>query len=112
MKTFVSDKQRSLFEKLESAGELIFAAGTRGVVANIVGEFQVRKNHHGDDQLDMGDGTNHVHIDWSRVKRVEIDDFHGEGVLKFFDGDEILFRLYRMDGPYSSAIALLVGSLI
>ncbi len=111
MKTFVSESQRLLFQRLESAGELVFACGPKGAVANIVGQFKVRKNHHGEDQLDMGDGTNHVHIDWSRIKRLEVGDFHGEGMLTFLDGDELLFRLYRMGGPYPEEIMIMAGQL-
>ena len=102
----------ALFKKIESAGELVFACGPSGVIANIVGHFKVTRNHHGEDQLDMGDGTNHAHIDWTRIRRFEVSLFHGEGMLTFFDGDECLFRLYRMEGPYSDDIAEMVGALI
>jgi hypothetical protein len=112
MKHFASEKQKSLFRQLENEGELVFAGGPKGAVANLVGSFTVRRNHHDEDQLDVGDGTCHVHIDWARVKRCEAGDFHGEGLLTFFDGDEPLFRLYRMEGPYSTDTARLVGQLI
>jgi len=112
MRTFVSDKQKKLFSTLESCGELVFACGSRGAVANLVGVFKVRKNDHGDDQLDVGDGACHVHIDWARMKRVALGEFHGEGVLSFYDGEECLFKLYRMAGPFSSEIEGLLGDLI
>ncbi|MNL14836.1 hypothetical protein D3C87_1357960 [compost metagenome] len=104
MRTFTSEKQKELFALLESSGELVFACGPKGAVANLVGHFKVRKSHHNEDQLDVGDGTCHVHIDWSRVKRFEVGEFHGEGMLTFYDGDEYLFRFYRMEGPFSEAI--------
>ncbi len=101
----------TLFNKIESEGKLVFACGPVGVLANIVGYFKVQKNQHGEYQLDMGDGTNHVHIDWTRIKRFEISLFHGEGLLTFFGENEPLFRLYRMDGPYSKDIAKMTGTL-
>lgn len=110
---FFSDNQKKLFAEIEKAGELVFACGPRGMSANIVGEFCVRyypeKKEH---RLEMGDGSQHIHIDWSRVKFVEYSLFHGEGVLSFKDGDEILFRLYRIDGEFSSEVKNLVGLLI
>lgn len=112
MKHFVSEKQKQLFNQLESEGELVFAGGPRGAVANLVGSFVVRRNHHDEDQLDVGDGTCHVHLDWSRVKKFEVGVFHGEGLLTFFDGEEVLFHLYRMDGPYSQAVASMANQLI
>jgi hypothetical protein len=101
---FVSNRQRLLFEKLESAGELVFACGDNGISANIVGEFKVRKNKAGEDQLDMGDGKNHIHIDWTKVERFEVDCIHGEGRLTFLNQNQTLFCLYRMEGPYSNEI--------
>ena len=107
MKTFVSEKQKQLFSYLEESGELVFACGPKGVAANLVGNFKVRRNHHDEDQLDVGDGACHVHIDWSRVKRFETGDFHGEGLLTFFDDNEFLFRFYRLAGPFSDQVASL-----
>jgi hypothetical protein len=104
MKTLISETQKQLFAMLEKSGELVFACGPKGAVANLVGHFKVAKNHHNEDQLDVGDGTCHVHIDWSRVKRFEVGEIHGEGLLAFYDGDEYLFRFYRMDGLFSDAI--------
>ena len=111
MKHFVSEKQKLLFKQLEAEGELVFAVGPKGAVANLVGAFIVRRNHHGEDQLDVGDGTCHVHLDWSRIKKFEVGNFHGEGLLTFFDGEEVLFRLYRMEGPYSQGVASMAGQL-
>ena len=112
MKQFVSEKQKRLFKQLEAEGELVFACGPRGIVANLVGTFIVRRNHHDEDQLDVGDGTCHVHLDWSRIKKIEVGDFHGEGLLTCFDGEEILFRIYRMNGPYSQVVDSMAGQLI
>jgi hypothetical protein len=112
MKKFVSEQQRLLFAEVALAGDLIFACGPRGISANIVGSFSVRTNHHGDDQLDMGDGSQHVHVDWSRIKRLELTESRGEGVLNFFDGDELMFKLYRINGFYSSAVSGFAGALV
>ncbi|WP_413290581.1 hypothetical protein [Bdellovibrio sp. HCB337] len=101
---FASEKQKALFGLLEKCGELIYGGGPKGAVANLVGEFTVRRNHHGDDQLDVGDGTCHVHIDWSQVKRVEVSDYHGEGMLSFFNEKDCLFKLYRMSGPWPKEV--------
>jgi hypothetical protein len=99
--TFMSDTQRELFNQICSEGELIFACGPKGVSANLVGTFKVGHIDGKEDLLEVGDGTDHVHIDWSRVTSVEQGDFHGEGLLSFKNGDEILFRLYRPDGAFS-----------
>jgi hypothetical protein len=108
----ISPKQAELFEALEKCGEMVFACGPRGISANLVGQFVVKKNHLGDDQLDVDDGTHHVHVDWLRVKRVELSDFHGEGLLTFFDGTDALLKLYRMEGPFPKVIESFVGNLI
>ena len=100
----MSNQQRVLFLLLENCGELVFACGPRGVSANLVGKLSVHKNNHKEDQLNVGDGTNHVHIEWDRVKRFEVGSFHGEGVLTFFDGVEPLFKLYRLEGPFPKSI--------
>lgn len=107
----LSESQENLFEELATAGELIFATGPKGVTANIVGEFYV-KQYDDEFRLQVGDGTQHIHVDWTRVKRVEVGDHYGEGMLTFFDGDERLFRLYRPDGPFGSRIEGLAGPLI
>ncbi len=110
--TFASEKQRKLFAAVENCGELVFAAGPRGAVANLVGVFYVRTNERGDDQLDVGDGVHHVHLDWARLQRVEAGEFHGEGMLSFFDGSECLFKLYRMEGAWPADVIALTGNLI
>ena len=43
--------------------------------------------------LDLGEGTNHVHIDWTRVSRAEVGISRGEGALTLFDG-----RIIGSDG--------------
>ena len=78
-------------------------------MANLVGRFQIRR-HKTDDIIDVGDGTDHVHIDWRRIKRFTVGDFHGEGMLSFFDGDECLFRFYNPAGPFSSEISALADT--
>ena len=110
---FINYKQKSLFEEISNSGELVFACGPNGISANIVGEFSVRyypdKKEH---RLEMGTGDQHIHIDWNRVKIVEYSVFHGEGVLIFKDGDEVLFKLYRMDGEFSDKARQFAGPLI
>lgn len=110
---FVDDKQSKLFAEVSKAGELVFACGPKNISANIVGDFFIRhypeKKEH---RLEMGDGNQHVHIDWNRVKAVEYAVFHGEGMLTFKDGDDTLFRLYRMDGEFSDEIKNMVGPLV
>ena len=113
---FKSDKQKELFEVLSRCGELIFACGKEGVSANIVGEFIVKRYDNDEDRLDMGDGTNHVHIDWNKITKVEMGSFHGEGheegMLTFFNNDEPLFKLYRPQGEYPQEVKNLVGALL
>lgn len=111
MKTMLV-KQRELFKALENCGEMVFACGPKGISVNLVGTFSIRQHNRGEDQLDVGDGTDHVHIDWSRPKRVEVGDFHGEGLLSFFDENELLFKLYRMAGPFPKSVSLLEGNLV
>jgi hypothetical protein len=82
----ISPKQAELFEALEKCGEMVFACGPRGISANLVGQFVVKKNHLG--------------------------DFHGEGLLTFFDGTDALLKLYRMEGPFPKVIESFVGNLI
>ena len=113
MTEFKSAQQIALFEEISKSGELVFACGPKGISANIVGSFCVKhypdKKEH---RLEMGDGEQHVHIDWARVKKVTYGTFHGEGLLTFFDGDEPLFKLYRMEGEFSEKIKEMVGNII
>ena len=104
--------QEKLFKILESLDELIFASGPKGRSVNLCGRFTVRKNHLGDDQLDVGDGTHHVHIEWSRVKRFELGDFHGEGMITFFDEQETLFKFYHPSGPFPQELDDIPRTLI
>jgi hypothetical protein len=103
-------RQRDLFKQIEECGDLIFACGPNGISANIVGPFRIER-FGSEDLLIMGDGTQHVHIDWLRVKEVEHGDFHGEGMLVFKDNGEVLFRLYRPEGPFPPAVLGLCGRL-
>ena len=108
----ISKKQKDLFDQIALEGVLIFASGVPGISANLVGQFRTRIYKNGkEDRLDLGDGTNHVHIDWSRVKRCEIGEFHGEGMLTFFDGDSVLFKLYKPEGKFSSKAETRAGDL-
>jgi NOL1/NOP2/fmu family ribosome biogenesis protein len=106
-----SDKQKKLFEAIAKSGILIFETGPQGIEANIVGTFAVRKSRN-EDRLEMGDGTNHVHIDWKRVRSVEAGAHGNEGTLTFMDGEEILFHLYKINGQWSAAVKALVGNLL
>ncbi len=111
----MSPKQERMFDCLAKCGELVLAIGPKGVRANLVGEFAVRKhtdhNAKADLILDCSDGTNHIHIDWQRVRRVALSEHHGEGKLTFLDGTEELFELYCMSGPYPQEVCDLIGDL-
>jgi hypothetical protein len=109
---FASPKQKELFDAIAESGELVFACGPKGLSANLVGKFSVQKNHKNEDQLNVDDGTHHVHVDWANVKRFEVGEFHGEGMLTFFDDEKTLFKFYRIEGPFSSAVENLAGPLI
>jgi hypothetical protein len=46
------------------------------------------------------------------VRRFECGEFHGEGLLTFFNGDDKpLFKFYRIAGAFSTAIMSLSGDL-
>ena len=109
--TPASPRQRALFSALARCGELILSCGPEGIRANIVGEFRLVR-HGGEDRLDAGDGTQHVHIDWQRVRHAVVGQLDGEGVIDFQDGEETLFRLYRPAGPYGPEVAPLAGDLL
>lgn len=109
---FASNKQIELFRSLENCGEMVLACGPKGISVNLVGNFSVSRNSRQEDQLNVGDGTNHVHIEWDQLERVVVGNFHGEGLLTFFKGEEVLFKLYRMDGPFPNSIETLAGRLI
>ena len=98
-----SSHQRTLFDALNRCGELILAVGPEGISANLVGTLRVRR-HGVEDVLDVDDGKHHVHIDWRRMKEVEVGVHDGEGLLTFYDGTDALFRLYRPEGPYPSEV--------
>jgi hypothetical protein len=99
-----SPAQKALFEALSRCGTIVVATGPRGVSANLVGEVYVRR-HDGDDVLDVDDGTHHVHLDWSRLKKAEVSSWHGEGLVVLFDGEEPLLRLYRLEGAFPPEVA-------
>jgi hypothetical protein len=106
-----SPAQAALLAALERCGTIVVATGPAGVSANLVGTVHLRR-HGGDDLLDVDDGTHHVHLDWSRLRRAEVSTHHGEGLLALGDGGEPLLRLYRMRGPYPDSVeALCRGDL-
>ena len=106
-----SPAQAALFEALAGCGTIIVATGPPGVSANLVGAVHLRR-HGGDDLLDVDDGTHHVHLDWSRLRKAEVSTHRGEGLLTLGDGGEPLLRLYRMRGPYPASLeALCRGDL-
>jgi hypothetical protein len=107
----LSDNQKELFEEIAKNGTLVFETGPQGIDANIVGTFSVRRCGN-EDRLEMGDGTNHVHIDWKRIKSVKAGSYQNEGMLTFMDGEEVLFRLYKIGGHWSSAVKALIGDLL
>lgn len=93
-----------LFKALADIPTLIFSGGKPGYNANIVGKFTINETVN-EDSLDMGDGTNHVHIDWSKLAGYEIGSFHGEGMITFFDVEcDSLFKMYNPDGPFHGEI--------
>jgi hypothetical protein len=106
-----SKKQKQLFDAIAKCGTLIFEAGPPGIDANIVGTFEVR-NCGDEDRLEMGDGTNHVHVDWKRVQSVEMGSYHNEGMLTFLDRSEVLFRFYKISGQWPTEIKALIGTLL
>ncbi len=110
-RTFRDDRQRDLFAALARCDRLIFACGPAGVSVNLVGRFAVRRER-GEDVLHVGDGTDHVHVDWTRVRRVEESAFHGEGLLTFTDRDETLFKLYRPAGAFPGDVRSRLGDLL
>lgn len=109
----VNAKQKKLFELIEAQEELIFAAGTTGISANLVGAFKIKSYKNGnEDRLDLADGTNHVHIDWSLLKNCSLGEFYGEGMLTFTDGENILFKFYKPDGLFPTEFSDFEGDLI
>lgn len=109
--SIVSEKQRQLFKALEHEGTLLLCAGPDGISADINGPFALQR-WKDEDVFCMGDGNNHIHIDWSRLSIAELGLSGGQGMLSFKDGARDLFKLFRKDGPYSSHIATLAGPLL
>jgi len=110
MKT-MSSKQRMLFDALSNSGELIFAIGSKGVSANMIGNLSIL-NVKGEDQICLGGEDYHVHVDWGLVRTASISDFHGEGMITFSDHDRILFKIYRPSGPFAQEVEDLLGELL
>ena len=105
-----SPRQRALFDAVARCGPLVFACGPRGISANLVGEIRLAR-HGTEDRFDAGDGTHHVHVDWARVRRAEIGVTDDEGVVTAFDGEDVLFKVYRPAGPYPADVISLGGDL-
>jgi len=103
--------QRALFEAVGRSGKLIFSTGGDTISANLVGVFTVRR-HGKEDRLDVDDGTHHVHVKWHRVARAEIGTSGGEGLLTFWNGNDLLFELFRPAGSFPAEVEALVGELM
>ncbi len=98
----MNDRQEVLFNALSRCGKLIFACGSDGIDANIVGQFAVRR-HGNEDRLDMGDGA--------RLTGVTMGSYNGESMLTFYHGAKRLFDLYRPSGSFPKEIEQLQGDL-
>ncbi len=98
-----NSKLISLFDEITKCKKLIFACGVNGISANIVGKFKLNFLD-SEDRLDCEDGTNHIHIDWANIVRIEIGTFYGEGVLTFHSENEVLFKLYNPSGNFSEKL--------
>jgi hypothetical protein len=103
--------QVALFDAICRSGPLIFSTGGDTVSVNLVGTFAVRR-YGKEDRLDVGDGTDHVHIKWNRVARAEVGMSNGEGLLTFWNGNDLLFELFRPAGAFPDEVAALVGELM
>lgn len=111
-KKIVTKSQREFFKALEGYPILIFAGGKHGYCANIVGNFVLAETPT-EDRLDMGDGTNHVHIDWSKLAGFETGSFHGEGMITFVDNEGAsLFKMYNPSGSFHEKIFEKGGSFL
>jgi len=111
-KKILSKRQRELFKAFELYPTLIFAGGKAGISANIVGHFVLSETSK-EDRLDMGDGTNHVHIDWSMLVGYEVGNFHGEGMVAVVDKEGgVLFRMYNPSGSFKGKIFEIGGHLL
>ncbi len=107
----ISERQKVLFEALAEVGPLSLAIGHPGVTAHIVDRCSITSEGN-EDRLDFGDGTHHLHIDWSRVKRADLGVHEGRAVLTFLDGNQVLFRIYKPEGDYPPAVVGLLGDLV
>lgn len=103
--------QRALLEAVCQSGTLIFSIGGDAVSANLVGTFAIRR-YEDEDRLDVGDGTDHVHVDWDLVARAEVGTSRGEGLLTFWSGADLLFEMFRPAGPFPQDVAALAGELM
>lgn len=111
---FCNRKQKELFHLICNSGELTLVGGAKGIGIHLLGNFHMtRSDLYGpEDRIDLVHGDSHVHIDWGRLKRCEISSWENEGEIAFYDGNEVLFKIFRKDGPFSSEIMKFEGPLI
>lgn len=106
----INERQRRLFDALSNLGRLNMAISHPGVTCHIVERCYLTSTE-SEDRLDFGDGTQHVHVDWTRVTRVQPDVIEGKAALSFMDGDQVLFRLYKPDGDFPAEVHRWMGRL-
>jgi hypothetical protein len=104
-----TEHQKSFMQKVFAEPSLIFAAGPTGISVNLVGAFRLASDGR-EDRIEVGDGTDHVHVDWDRVRSVEHSDFHGEGLLSFKDKDDVVFKFYRPNGAFPNSVLKFCGA--
>jgi hypothetical protein len=104
-----TENQKSFMQKVFAESSLIFASGPSGISVNLVGAFRLTSDGR-EDRIDVGDGTDHVHVDWDRVKSVEHSDFQGEGLLSFKDKNEVVFKFYRPSGAFPNNVLKRCGA--
>ncbi len=107
----MNEAQRALLEAACRSGTLIFSTGGDVISANLVGTFAIRR-YDDKDRLDVGDGTDHVHVDWDLVARAEVGTSRGEGLLTFWNGPDLLFEMFRPAGPFPREVVALAGELM
>lgn len=110
-RTFINEAQRALMEAACRSGDLVFSTGGSIISAKLVGTFSIRR-YGEEDRLDVGDGTDHVLIDWNLLDHAEIGTARGEGLLTFWNETDLLFELFRPAGPFPQEVEALVGELM
>jgi hypothetical protein len=107
----INERQKRLFDALADAGTLSLAIGPQGITCHLVDVCNVTTTDT-EDRLDFGDGTYHVHIDWDRIKKAQIGIFDGRACVSFFDGELLLFRIYKPEGDFSDFVRRNCGTMI